>query len=504
MRTLCRNISGLALLCFLAQSPTSALANKIDSLLLELEKVVEDTTRIKLLDDLSYELLYQNPDTAILISKESLILSEKIGHSLYSASCFLDIGVAHWVKGEYDQAIRYYQKAESIYKTAGHISKMIGAWVNLGIAYRAKGDYPRSLSYYLKSVPYVEEMEDKSRESSLCTNIGVLYRYMGKYDLALTYYSRAKKISEELGNECELVRSLHNIAHVFSFQGLKNKSIEMYLESITLSKSINYTVAQATSLYNLGSLYTGINKYLEALKSLQTSLQLFKKLGAKDGEAGVLIAICQAYLKLPGDSIQTQFDSLLNYSRKAEQISEESGNLEKLYLAREMLSQLYELKGDFKRSLEYYKEYTVVRDSMFNESKSKEIGKLEARHEFETAEADRKREEEVRIKQALDTRSRRDNLQYSGILIFLVIIFTSVFMLGKISIPIRLAEGLIFFSFLLFFEFSLVLLDPYIDTYSAGAPAIKLGFNAFIAALIFPLHSFFENRLKGRLITKSK
>jgi len=96
-------------------------------------------------------------------------------------------------------------------------------------------------------------------------------------------------------------------------------------------------------------------------------------------------------------------------------------------------------------------------------------------------------------------KSRRDNLQYSGILIFMVLLFAGVFFIGRFSIPIRLAEGMIFFSFLLFFEFTLVLLDPYIEQYSSGAPAIKLGFNALLAGLIFPLHSFFETKLKRRI-----
>jgi len=126
---------------------------------------------------------------------------------------------------------------------------------------------------------------------------------------------------------------------------------------------------------------------------------------------------------------------------------------------------------------------------------------LEAKHEFETAELERKRVEQELAKEAAATESRRDNLQYSGILIFLVLIFAGVFMLGRFSIPIRLAEGMIFFSFLLFFEFTLVLLDPYIEAYSSGAPAIKLGFNAVLAGLIFPLHSIFENKFKRRMIS---
>jgi len=59
---------------------------------------------------------------------------------------------------------------------------------------------------------------------------------------------------------------------------------------------------------------------------------------------------------------------------------------------------------------------------------------------------------------------------------------------------------MIFFSFLLFFEFMLVLLDPFIEDYSGGAPAFKLMFNAVLAAGIFPLHAFFESMIKRRLV----
>ncbi|MFH1320237.1 MAG: hypothetical protein ABII90_06230 [Bacteroidota bacterium] len=62
-----------------------------------------------------------------------------------------------------------------------------------------------------------------------------------------------------------------------------------------------------------------------------------------------------------------------------------------------------------------------------------------------------------------------------------------------------------FFTFLLFFEFCLVYLDPYLETLTEGEPACKLTINAAVAALIFPLHGFFEERLKRRIYkTKRK
>ncbi|PCH91783.1 MAG: hypothetical protein COB85_08755 [Bacteroidetes bacterium] len=162
----------------------------------------------------------------------------------------------------------------------------------------------------------------------------------------------------------------------------------------------------------------------------------------------------------------------------------------------------YSAEGQYEKAYANQLLYSAVKDSLFDEDKSKEIGKLEAKYEMERTIEEEKRKKEIEEKIQRDAESRRNNLQYSGILIFIVLLFTGVFMVGRFSLPIRLAEGVVFFAFLLFFEFTLVLLDPYIEELSSGAPAIKLGFNAVLAGLIFPLHSFFEERLKKNIRLK--
>ena len=61
---------------------------------------------------------------------------------------------------------------------------------------------------------------------------------------------------------------------------------------------------------------------------------------------------------------------------------------------------------------------------------------------------------------------------------------------------IRLSAGVLFISFLIFFEFILVLLDPFLEDLTAGAPAYKLLANTLLAVAIFPLHHFLEDKLK--------
>ena len=204
-------------------------------------------------------------------------------------------------------------------------------------------------------------------------------------------------------------------------------------------------------------------------------------------------------LSTPGYSQDSTYaDSLENESVLAEKI-ESMQERKAVYL--ELIDSL-SAKEEYEKAYEYQLLYAQLKDSLFDEDKSKEIGKLEAKFEMERKIEEEKRAKDVAAKIKRDRESRRDNLQYSGILIFIVLLFIGVFMVGRFSLPIRLAEGIVFFAFLLFFEFTLVLLDPYIEEMSSGAPAIKLGFNAVLAGLIFPLHSFFEQRLKRNMRLK--
>ncbi|MBL4658690.1 MAG: hypothetical protein JKX73_11860 [Flavobacteriales bacterium] len=139
-------------------------------------------------------------------------------------------------------------------------------------------------------------------------------------------------------------------------------------------------------------------------------------------------------------------------------------------------------------------------DSINNEETKKASIRQQTKYEFEKAQIikEQKQKEQTRIQE--EELSRRDNLQYSVILIVILLVFGGVLGLGFVKVSPSVAEGLIFFAFLILFEFLLVLSDPYVDNITGGAPAYKLLTNAVLAALIFPLHSLFERLLKKRLI----
>ena len=71
--------------------------------------------------------------------------------------------------------------------------------------------------------------------------------------------------------------------------------------------------------------------------------------------------------------------------------------------------------------------------------------------------------------------------------------------LGFVKVSERVAQGLIFVSLLLVFEFILVFMDPYLDNITRGVPIYKLLVNVLLATFIFPVHGFLEGRFKRRV-----
>jgi len=323
--------------------------------------------------------------------------------------------------------------------------------------------------------------------------IGLIYNMLGEYENALKYYERCRDLYEEIGDGLGIAKIIVNIAGVYFKQGNYSEALAYYEEALGAYQKLSNKRGEADSHTGIGIVHKMLNNPVKALESYQKALAITKEIGDKRSMLMNMNNLGSLYIQ------QGEWKKSIIVILEALELSEELGTLEAKRDAHFNLSEVYRETGQYQEAFNHYKDYSMVKDSMFNESKSKEIGRLEAKFEFERHESERKLLDEAQAKQVADSKARRDNLQYSGILILLVLVFAGVFMLGRFNIPVRMAEGMIFFSFLLIFEFMLVMLDPYIENYSGGEPAYKLLFNAVLAGLIFPLHAFFESKMKGRL-----
>ncbi len=492
----------------------------IDSLKLVIEEARHDTLVCDAYLSWGMEAYRSNPDTALILwrkahdiakvnlashppdNNQGIILEKKYLSLL--ADALNNIGVYYMNQGDIQKGLEYYLKSLKNQEKIGDKKGVATSLSNIGLVYKKRGDIQKALEYNFKSLKIYEELgtstdkvlanAGKKGMGGSFNNIGVIYKNQKDLSGALEYYNKSLKIREEMGNKQGVASTLSNIGVIYKIQGDLQNALQCHFKSLKIREDIEYKRGIANSLNNIGTIYQIRGDFQIALQYHFKSLKIKEELRRRKGVAGSLNNIGAIYLEL------NELGKAKEYAHKSIEIARELGFPEKIRNAAALISKVHKKQGDFQQALEMYELFIQMRDSITNEETQKATIRQQTKYEFEKAQLIKEQEAKEAQRKVDEATARRDNLQYSVLLICLLVIGVIVALLGRLSLPVKVAEGIIFFSFLIFFEFLLVLADPYIEIWSGGAPGFKLLFNAGIAALIFPAHAFFESQLKGRLV----
>ena len=352
---------------------TNLFANstKTDSLLKALQTTTHDTTRINTLNDLAWELKFNNPDTAIYYSKQALTLAEKLVLSGDEgaewekgiANSYRNLGAFNYLKGNYPLALDHYNKALSINNRLNDKKGIATTLGNIGLVYSGQGDYPKALEYYFKALKINKEFGRKINIANNLGNIGIVYYDQGDYPKALEYYFKSLKMREELENKSLIAIQLGNIGSVYYDQGDYPKTLEYYFKALKMDEELGDKSGIASWLGGIGIVYAkqaernrsadkvhggiGINPsdslYNKALEYHFKALKMDEELRNKNGIARHLGNIGSLYTE------QKKYTKAERYLLQALEVSTEIGALSLIKDHNQSLSDLYEQTRRYQR-----------------------------------------------------------------------------------------------------------------------------------------------------------
>ena len=490
-------ILGVVFVTMLAYCHTVAAGGNtghIDSLEQLLATDPSEAAKINTIVELARTYQYIDPEKGLEYGEQALSIAEQLDLGQYIAQSLNIIGENYHELSLYDHAIDRFKRALALFTELDDQKGRANCYGNMGLAESFKGNYKQALDCNIHALQIREKLGEIKLIGISLNNLGLLYYYMLDPEKSIECFRRALKTARDLGDIESIATRLNNIGAILQIQGRCREALIHYKKGLKIKIRLNDQPGIGSGLNNIGQAHNCSKNYRKAIAYYERSLIIKRELNDLDGIANGLRNIAEAYNELG------EYDNCIKYLDTTLKVSKEIDSKAYVKEAYKLFAMVFGQAGEYDKALKYHKLFVEKQDSIFNEDKNKEIGKLEGRYEMEKKLEMEKRNAEEKNRVIQEAESRRDNLQYSGILIFIVLLGIGIFVLGRFSIPIRLAEGLVFFTFLLFFEFSLVLLDPYIERFSSGAPAIKLAFNAVLAGMIFPLHSFFEERLKKKLL----
>ena len=424
-----------------AQTPT------VDSLQSILSKTMVDTTRVKLLVQLSrFEPTFKNKLT---YANKGLTLAQKINYKVGEASALEQLGGQYRAFGNYPMALHCAFSSLNIREQINDTTGMSRGYFIAGLVYEEMGDLKNALSHLQKAVKY--SSPDNIRIGAITNaGIGSIHFKLNNIDSALHYYQKS-----------------------YEYFNLDNDKF-----------------AYCTVLNGLGDLQLKKGNDELAIGYYREALRNCSKYADKTGYMITYDRISRFFNTL------SKRDSTIKYGKLTLQYAMDLNNYAQINRTATMLSKSYQ-DQNLKTALFYLQTAKVATDSIFNLQTSGQIQSLflvQAEKEKATTE-----------KKIFDYEQNKQNIQLISIA-FSIISFVFIFLLLSHSFitSARLIEFLSGVSLLIVFEFIYLLLHPFLETITHHSPVLMLLALVCIAALLVPLHHKIEHWAAAKLVEKNK
>lgn len=297
------------------------------------------------------------------------------------------LGVSHWVRDNYQVAIEYYIEALAYYDKSGNTRGMALINMNIGVIYDDLNQSDRSVSYYLKSEKVFREIEDSVSLAKALNNLAVVYGRMENRDSSFFYHKENMELRKALKDSVGVARVHNNIAILYLVDDPDMQEKDALTAYDNLFSALRYLKEGddvrlfATIQSNMGKSLIRIGRFEEAETALNTALNTAIKFDFKSIEQWVY-----GYY-----------------------------------------SELYSLKKNYKKSLEYFSKKTLLDVELRNAQVNKQIDELNIK--YETAKKE-KQVAELEKQQIID-REVRNKLVIGVVAVIIIAFLLVLFVLLK-------------------------------------------------------------------------
>jgi two-component system, sensor histidine kinase PdtaS len=250
----------------------------------------------------------------------------------------------------------------------------------LSVKYRYAGDLKKALVYGLDGLKDMEAFKDTTDADWYYGELGLIYDELGDAEKSIYYYKQCLSYRERIPTTDEQVfRTAGFIVKNYLKLGKTRAALN---EAIGLEKRYppQSPLGKVFNAQNKAYCYDALKKFPEAE---QQYLQIIAELDTLKKEYEFISYayedIANFYLR------QKNLGKAKYYAEAASKVMPSLGKFKNNELLRYKIDSA---TGDYADALKHYVNYSTAKDSLFNESKSKEIAELQLKYETDKKEKD--------------------------------------------------------------------------------------------------------------------
>jgi len=391
----------------------------IDSLKYGLEKSKNDTSRINFLNELSWEYVDVNKiEDAIKCGENALNLAIKIKFDKGIATANARLGNVYYTISEFEKALEHHLKALELKEKLGDRKGMAATYQNIGNIYQMQTNSKKAITYYLLSLKIKEEIGDKKGIGNSLNSIGNIYKDQNNFKKALNYYKQSLVVREEINDLMGIGYSLSNIATIYGMQKDYIHTLEYATKALNILEQTGNKNGIAACLGIIANVYKAEKNYTLAQKYNFKALEISEEIDNKYTIAMCLVNIGNIYF------LDKKNQEGIDYLNKGLAVAKEIGAKDYVKGTYYNLAEVYEQMNNHKKALEYYKQYSELKDSIINDETNKELAEKTALYNNE------KKEREISILKAEKEKQELLNTEEKEQQKIVIIAISAFFSLG--------------------------------------------------------------------------
>jgi serine phosphatase RsbU (regulator of sigma subunit)/uncharacterized protein HemY len=344
-------------------------------------------------------------DTAMLVLKKCIELSQQIHDRSREAFCLSSIGDIYYIDFKLDSAALYLKQALKIAEEMRDKNRIAFCCYSLGRVYGAQSDYTNAVQFLNRSLVIAREQDDKSRIAENLKGFCLLYRTQNEFQKAIDYMRSATNIQIEINNQKGLAGCYNNLGEIYNDMKNYDSALVYFNKALAVAEKNGYAKFISENVGSIARLFYIKGEISKAKEYFNKSLAISQKTGHVINTMFCFRGLSEVYAS------QHNMQKALECAQTSLALAQESEMMFEVNESAQMLYKIYAELNKPDKALKAFLLYSSTKDSLYNESQIKKFesaiyaGKEEglkaeqfAKEKVFKAEQERKEEEIKRQK----------------------------------------------------------------------------------------------------------
>ncbi|MBS9396146.1 MAG: CHAT domain-containing protein [Dolichospermum sp. OL03] len=267
---------------------------------------------------------------------QALVLFKDVGNKELEVIVMEELIKAYRGLYEHQKVLDLSNQLLEFYQKTGKTDNAISSLASIARSYFAMNEYQKAIDYYKQVIDLSRKTNNSELGNSL-NQLGDIYSLLDQYDKARAFYIQSMEIAVKTNNQISKAFSLNNIGLLAFYQDKNLEAIDYYNQALKIFKEnekSGYIFMQANVLMRLGLAYQNLEKYQEAIKFFNQSIELSRKEKNLKTESDCLLNLGNIYFS------QMQYPKAIEMYEKSLQIDRQTGDRYGESLSLQMMGQV--------------------------------------------------------------------------------------------------------------------------------------------------------------------